>query len=36
MKALAVVMVVIGAIMIYAGVYGRSLRSALTGKVQSA
>lgn len=36
MKLLAVLGIVIGAVMVYAGVYGRSLRDALRGKVTPA
>lgn len=36
MKVLALVAIILGAVMIYAGVFGRSLRAALAGRVQSA
>lgn len=33
MRLLAVIGILIGAVMVYAGIYGRSLRDALRGKV---
>lgn len=33
MKVIGLIAILIGAVMVYAGVYGRSLRKALTGQV---